>query len=142
VTLIDVKPRVLKNYLLKIGADNYEKHVSGVTLTPSGSIVSWQGAHPEATFTDSTPPTWAAQLDYAQDWETANSLSVYLMNHEGEHIPCEFSPLGSGPKFTATLVVTAGTIGGVIGAFGTASVTCGVDGKPKFTAGAVAAPAA
>jgi hypothetical protein len=134
---INVKARVFKNYLLKIGTDNYEKHVSAVLLTPSSQVVTWKGAHPDAVVTDSTTPTWTCQLDYAQDWETANSLSVYLLNNEGKHVDVEFSPLGSGPKFTATIILTSGAIGSAIDAIGTASVTMGVDGRPVFVAGVV-----
>lgn len=137
MTLIDVKPRVFKHYALKIGADNYEKHVSGVSLVPNAPTQTWQGAHPDSSFSDVQKATWTCQLEYAQDWETANSLSRYLMEHEGEIINAvEFSPLGSGPKFTANLTITPGTIGGAIGAFGTATVTLG-SSKPSFAAGTV-----
>lgn len=134
---IAVKPRVFKNYLLKIGADTYEKHVSTVELVPSASVQTWKGGTPDAVFTDTTNATWQCNLGYAQDWETPNSLSVYLLNNEGKTVEAEFSPLGSGPKFTASIIITPGTIGGAIDAFGTASVTLGVNGKPSFTAGSV-----
>ncbi|MGG7509435.1 hypothetical protein [Plantibacter sp. YIM 135249] len=134
---IAVKPRVFKNYLLKIGADNYEKHVSSVKITPSSSIQTWKGGTPDAVFTDTTNPTFTCGLEYAQDWETANSLSVYLLNNEGKEVAVEFSPLGSGPKFAVTVIITQGDIGGAIESFGTASVTLPVRGKPAYTAGAV-----
>ncbi|GAB3118413.1 hypothetical protein [Glaciibacter psychrotolerans] len=134
---IAVKPRVFKNYLLKIGADSYEAHVSSVALTPSSSIQTWKGGTPAAVFTDATTPTWVADLAYAQDWETPNSLSIYLLNNEGATKEVEFSPLGSGPKFTVTVIITPGAIGGAIDEFGTATVSLGVQGKPVYTAGAV-----
>lgn len=134
---IAVKPRVFKNYLLKIGADNYEKHVSTVELVPTASLQTWKGGTPDAVFTDSTNATWVCNLGYAQDWETTNSLSAYLLNNEGASKAVEFSPLGSGPKFTADIIITPGTIGGAIDAFGTASVALGVQGKPVFVPGAV-----
>lgn len=132
---IAVQPRVFKNYLLKIDADNYEKHVNSVTITPSSSIQTWKGGTPDAVFTDATTPTWVADLAYAQDWETDNSLSVYLLNNEGEQVTMEFSPLGgaTGPKFTVDVIITSGAIGGAIDAFGTSTVQLGVQGKPVFT---------
>ena len=39
MAIIAVAPFVLKDVTLKIGADNYEKHVSSVTFTPSTSTV-------------------------------------------------------------------------------------------------------
>ena len=135
---INVTPRVFKNYLLKFGAagDNYEKHVSGVTLTPTASMVTWKGAAPDAVFSDVTSATWSLTLDVAQDWETPDSLSQFLFENEGSTIEgLEFSPLGAGPKFTVDVVVTPGQIGGAIDAIGTQSVTLGVIGKPVFTAG-------
>lgn len=135
--VIPVKPRVFKNYMLKIGADSYEKAVNSVTLTPSSSTVTFKGGTPEAVFTDQTAPTWTAALNYAQDWETASSLSVYLLNNEGKEVAIEFFPLGSGPKFALTVIITSGAIGGAIDAFGTSTVTLGVQGKPTFTAGTV-----
>lgn len=134
---IAVKPRVLKNYLVKIGADSFEKALNSVTLTPSSSTVTFKGGTPDAVFTDQTAPTWTCALSYAQDWETAGSLSVYLLQHEGESVDMEFSPLGSGPKFKATVIITSGAVGGAIDAFAVATVTLGVQGKPVFTAGSV-----
>lgn len=133
---INVKPRVFKNYLLTIETDNYEKHVSAVTITPSASVQTWKGAAPGAMFTDTTSATYTCQIDYAQDWETPDSLSLYLMNNEGEEVTMSFSPTGevAGPEFTLDVIITPGQIGGAIDSFGTASVTLGVQGKPVYTA--------
>ncbi|CAG7618438.1 IPT/TIG domain-containing protein [Leucobacter soli] len=142
MTQIDVKPRVFKNYRLKIAAHNLEKHVSGVTFTPTTSIQTWKGGTPEAVFSDATSPTYACQLDYAQDWETPESLALFLMEHEGELIEgVEFHPLGpTGPHFTADLIIVPGQIGGSIDAYGTATVQLGVQGKPEFSPAAPAVP--
>lgn len=129
---INVKPRVFKNYLFSIGADGYEKHVSSVTLTPSSSIQTWKGGTPDAVFTDATTATWTMDLAYAQDWETPNSLSVYLLNNEGESKTVEFFPLGSGPSFTAEVIIIPGAVGGAIDTYGTSTVTLGVQGKPLY----------
>lgn len=137
MTSIAVKPRVFKNYLLKIGTDSYEKHVSAVTLTPSSAIQTWKGGTPDAVFTDATTATWTMDLAYAQDWETANSLSIYLLNNEGASKTVEFFPLGSGPSFTVNVVIIPGAVGGAIDAFGASTVTLGVQGKPVYAAAVV-----
>ena len=132
MTVIAVQPIVYKDVSLKIEADNYEAHVSKVELTPSVNTQTWKGLTPSASFTDSSSPAWVAALDYAQDWETPNSLSRYLFEHQGETVTAIFQPkAGSGlPAFTVELVITPGPIGGSIDAFSTGSVSLGVNGQP------------
>jgi len=120
------KPLFMKDVLMKIGADNYEAGLSGVTFTPSSSPVTWGGLTPTSTFSDSPSPTWTAQLDYVQDWETTGSLSQYLFDNTGKSVVAEFTPKrGLGKKFTATVTLVAGPIGGTASAFATSSVTLG-----------------
>jgi len=127
---IAVTPLVLKNVTLTIGTDGYEKHVDAVTFTPSASSVTWTGLA-NNTFTDVSTATWVLTLNYAQDWTTVNSLSAYLFANEGLTKAVVFKPTnGSGPSFTADVVVTPGAIGGAVNAYSTASVTLGVNGKP------------
>lgn len=123
---ITVAPFVLKDVLLTIGLDNYEAHASQVEFTPTASTQTWQGLTPSATFSDTTIATWTCTLAYAQDWETPDSLSQYLLENEGTSQSATFSPKsGTGPSFTATLSITPGAIGGTVNAFATATVTLG-----------------
>lgn len=128
---IEVKPLVLKDVLLKIGADNYEKHVSAVRFIPSSGSINWSGLTPDAVFTDVTAPTYACQLDFVQDWETADSLSRYLWDEQGTTKAVEFVPVkGTGNlKVTANLTIIPGSIGGAVNEYATDSVTLGSD-KP------------
>lgn len=122
---IAVKPLMLKDVLLTIEADNYEKHVSGVSFVPAAGTATWQGLTPEAVFTDVANATWTATLNYVQDWETNDSLAEYLFEHEGDTVTMVFTPVkGSGKKtFTADVTITPGTIGGEVNAYATTSVT-------------------
>jgi hypothetical protein len=124
---IAVKPLVLKDVLLTVGDDNYEKHVSGVTFTPSSSTITWQGLSPDAKFTDVTAADWTVAVNYVQDWETEDSLSAYLFENEGETVSMTFTPSkGAGKKtFTADVTITPGAIGGEVNAYATTSVTLG-----------------
>lgn len=133
---IDVKPIVLRNVLCTVAADDYAKHVSGVTFTPTTGSVSWSGMDPDASFTFPTSTTWAAQLDYAQDWDTPDSLSAYLFDHEGEKVKMTFRPEAGGAGFEADVFIVPGSIGGQINAVATSSVTLGVVGKPQRVAAA------
>lgn len=129
---IEVDPLVLKDVELEIGTDDYRKHVDQVTLAPSTSQMSWTGLGGN-THTDQSTATWAATLNYVQDWDTANSLSRYLFDHEGEEVDVTFRPrAGHGPSFLVTLVIAPGAIGGSVNAFATTSVTLGCKSKPAL----------
>lgn len=129
---IAVKPIVLKDCLLVIDADNYEAHVSSVVVSPTVATKTWKGMTPAATFSDSTAPTWVAALDYAQDWETVDSLARYLFEHQGETVTALFQPKKGAalPEFTVDLVITPGPIGGTVDDYMTGSVNLGVSGQP------------
>lgn len=127
---IAVKPLIMKDVILEIGTDDYKSHVDSVTFTPSASSVTWTGLGSN-THTDVSTATWVLALNYVQDWETTNSLSAYLFNNEGQSKDVTFHPAsGSGPSFTAEIVITPGAIGGAVNAYATTSVTLGVNGKP------------
>lgn len=131
---ITVNPFVLRDVLFTVDADSYQAHVSAVTFTPASSIVNWQGLTPDATFSFPTATTWTADLEYAQDWSTADSLSRYLFEHEGDEVDVTFEPVAGGPSITATLVIVPGAIGGTVNQVATATVSLGVKGKPVLEA--------
>lgn len=134
MSTIAVKPIVYKNCKLVIDADNYEAHVSKVSLDPTVNTQTWKGLTPTASFTDSSSPAWTCGLEYAQDWETIDSLARYLFEHQGETVVALFQPeKGTAlPEFTVELVITPGPIGGAIDTFATGSVTLGVNGQPEL----------
>jgi len=128
---VAVKPFVLRDVTLLIGEDNYEAHVSEVTFTPTVSQVSWTGLA-NNTVTSQTTATWTVTLGYAQDWNTADSLSQYLHDAEGTTVAVEFVPGDDQGSFDANVTLAPGSIGGTAGAFATSTVTLGCD-KPVFT---------
>lgn len=131
VAVIAPVPLVLKDVVLTLGTDDFQKHVSSVVFTPSSSQVTWQGLSPDASFSDVTTATWTCALELAQDWTAATSLCRFLYDNEGEHIAATFKPIsGEGPSFTATLIITPGAIGGAVNAVATQSVTLGCEGRP------------
>lgn len=129
---IDISPIILTNCKLKVGDDNYEAHVSRVEFTPSAQTVTWKGLTPTSVFTKVSRATWTCTLEYAQDWETTNSLSQYLHENEGSEVAAEFVPEDGGATWEATLLITPGAIGGAVDSVATASVTLGVSGKPTL----------
>lgn len=130
---IAVEPLVLKDYTLKIGADNYEAALSQVSLVPSSSTITWSGPI-GSDFTDVGPTTWTCQLGYVQDWRTPTSLSRYLLEHEGQTVAAVFEPSSDPdePAFEVDLIITPGQIGGTTRQFAATTVTLGVHGKPSL----------
>jgi len=133
---IGVQPFILNNVTLKVAADNYEKHVSQVEFQPQGGITSWKGLTPDATFSAAQNPIWQLVLAYAQDWTTTNSLARYLFDNQGKTVTAVFTPVAGGPAITASVILTAGPIGGQGDAVAAGSVTLGVVGKPTIAAAA------
>lgn len=130
MAVIGIDPIVLRDASLTIGADSYESNVSGVTFTPSSSVVSWSGLTPEDTYSFPGVTTWTCDLEYAQDWTTADSLSRYLHENEGEAVTAVFEPKNGDPAVTATIVIAPGAIGGTVNTVAVGSVSLGVNGKP------------
>lgn len=133
---IAVQPIVLKDVRLIIGTDNYEKHISKAVLTPNTSIEkkTWQGGTPTATFTDVANPItdWSLDLDYAQDWDTTNSLCNYLLTNAGQQKAAKLQPKAgaAGKTFSVTVTILPGPIGGPIGDVQTGTVSLPVTGQP------------
>lgn len=116
------KPLFLKDVLMQIGTDNYEAGLSAVTFTPPSPTV-WTGLTPTAVFNE-LPAQWVCQLDYVQDWESTGSLSQYLLDNVGKQVTAVFTPKAkTGKKFTATVTIVPGPIGGTGQAFATSSVS-------------------
>lgn len=141
---IAVAPIVLKDCRFIVGTDNYEKHISLARLVPNTNIPkqTWQGFTPATVVTDSgTPVTdWVLEIEYAQDWETANSLANYLWTNRGTSKVIKLQPQsGVGKKtFTATVTIVPGPMGGQVSEFATASVTMPVTGEPTPAADGLA----
>lgn len=134
--VIPVQPLYLQDMTFSVAADDYAAHVSSVTLTPSTSTTTWKGGKPSATFTRTSTPTWGCELAFAQDWESADSLSRYLWEHQGETVDVIFAPETGGTSWAVSINVIPGSIGGAVDGYATSTVTLGVDGAPVPTFGA------
>lgn len=133
MALITVAPFLLKDSKFKVGADQYEAHVSAVEFTPSTNTTTWKGLTPTAVFTFSNSATWSVTLTYAQDWTTPNSLSQYLFDNACRDVAAEFIPSATSTKIIrATLSIAPGSIGGKVDSVAEATVTLGVVGVPTF----------
>ena len=130
---ISITPLYMKDVTLTIGTDSYEKHVSGVTLTPSTATATWKGLSPSSTFTDASQATWMLDLTYAQDWDTTNSLSKYLFANQGATKTITFKPKSANtPTVTVSVIIIAGSIGGNIDSYAESTVSLPVQGQPTL----------
>lgn len=128
---IAIVPLYMKDVTLTIGTDTYEKHVSGVTLTPAYATNTWKGLSPSSTFTDTSAAVWTLDLSYAQDWDTVNSLSKYLFANQGLTKSIVFKPKSAGtPTVTVSVIIVAGAIGGQIDSYAESTVSLPVQGQP------------
>jgi hypothetical protein len=133
VTSVPVAPFVLKDATFLVAVDNYEAHCSQVQFDPSVQTLTWQGLTPAASFSDTSSPSWAATIAYAQDWTTPNSLSQYLYDHQGETVAVTFTTGPGAGSWGVNLIITPGAVGGQVNAYAVATVTLGISGQPVFT---------
>lgn len=131
MAVVAVKPFVLRDVDLLIGTDNYEAHVSQCEYVPTTPQLSWTGLA-NNTVSASGTATWVLTLSGAQDWETANSLSQYLHEHEGETVTVSLTPADGSGVFTSDVTIAAANIGGSAAAFSVFTVSMGST-KPDFT---------
>ena len=129
VTLV---PILLSDVELSLGTNDYEGSVSSVEFVPSSNVVTWKGMKPGSNYSFPTDPTWAANVGFAQDWETPNSLSRYLFEHKGETVPATFAPKAGGGHWEADLILVPGNIGGAGDAVAVSQVSLGVQGEPEW----------
>lgn len=131
-----VQPFVLKDIVLTVEADDYARHVSTAQLVPTTTQdrITWHGLSPDADFTEAGDPTttWVLNLTYAQDWNTADSLSQYLLDNAGQTKTIVLQPrAGSGQKtFTVEAVIVPGPVGGDYNTVQTGTVSLQVNGEP------------
>lgn len=130
MSIIAVEPFVLTDVTLLFPTDDYKAHASSVTFTPTSNTVNWRGLG-KNSFTGASIATWVVTIEYAQDWETANSLAQRLHAGEGDVEEITFAPQsGSGPSFTAPVTIVPGAIGGAVDTVAVGSVTLPCGSKP------------
>lgn len=136
-----VQPILLNDIVLRVEEDDYEAHVSRAELVPTTSVVTFKGMTPSSVHQFPTSPTWVLNLDLAQDWAAADSLSNYLFDNAGEIKTFTLAPKSDGPAFAVDAICTPGSIGGAGEAVATSSVSLPASGQPERVA-AITTPGA
>jgi hypothetical protein len=134
----------MRNAIVQLGADDFAYAVSTATIENSSGTTDFKGLKPPAVVTVPQATTYVLSLTYAQDWQSATSLSRYLWEHKGETVPFTLNPddtsldatLGS-TSWAGLVAIAPGNVGGDVDAVATSSVSLGIVGEPvpTFTAG-------
>lgn len=130
----------VKNAVLRVGGISgaasatyeFSSKVDQVVFTPSSSTVTWT-AIDGTTYSETSPSTWTADIQFLQDWDDENSLGRLLFDHEGAEATLTFEPLSGGVSVVTTATLSPGAIGGTAGSVATSSVSLGCS-KPVFSA--------
>lgn len=130
---IAVQPIYLKDCVLSVAGSDFEKALSSVTFTPSVTTATFKGLEPTAVFTNVGSSTWMVDLAYAQDWDSAGSLSAYLYANEGAEVTLTFEPVSGGSSWSADVIIVPGAVGGAVDSYAVATVSLPVQGRPTFT---------
>lgn len=127
-----VTAKAQKNLLLNITDPDgvstltYEKHVSSVNWEPTVQQQTWQGGTPDASLTDTSSPTWVANVTLVQDWDNPDSLCNFLLEHQGKSVAVTYKPDAAGEfSIQATITLVPPAIGGAVGVFNESTVQMG-----------------
>jgi hypothetical protein len=126
---IAAKP-VLFKAPVSLGADEYTAHLNQAQFDPTQPTSSWTDLDGKTTGFGGVS-AWVLNLAGAQDWETVNSLSHFLIENEGEWVDVTIQVPGG--TWAAPVMAAAVTIGGTINTPAAFSVQLQVDGTPAFT---------
>ena len=148
MSVIEVRPFIMRNAIVSFGTDDFAKAVSTAKIVPTSGQSEFKGLKPSAVFTFPQATLYALELSYAQDWSAETSLSRYLFDHKGEQVPFTLNPddtTGMTPgvgstSWTGVVALTSGDIGGDVDSVAVTTVTLGIVGEPTpaYTAPVVA----
>lgn len=135
------KPIILNDVVLKIEADNYEASVNKMRLVPNTTVAKWKGMTPGSAVNMAADPEWVLELGFAQDHDTANSMSLYLAANIGQEKTIAIKtkkPAGAATNSTYTVkaLILPGPVGGDIDTTAVGDVSLPVNGQPVRTVAA------
>lgn len=141
---IDVKPLFVRWIKLEVTEDdgttthNFECAVTQAGLTSTGGDpVSLNTLCPEGQFSEATERTWQLTITGVQDVESAESLQMFLLEHDGETATFLYypktdkagTPMGRGFTGTVTLAPPDNVGNAASGAYATFTATLPLQGK-------------
>lgn len=130
-TVVEVDPIYLDNCALVVGGLDYAAAASKIECTPSTSTATFRGMKKGATYTHTSVESWALGIDFAQDYDAADSFSNLCFEHQGEEAEVFFAPREGGQAWAVKVQLVPGGIGGAGAAHATSSISLGVIGAPR-----------
>lgn len=122
-------PFTIRNAALTLGTYKFPSAVGACEVTPSYQNITYPtvdgGNKPIAD-----DGAWVLSISYGQDHITLNALTRYLLEHDGEYVPFEYTPQAGGQGYSGTVLCRAGAIGGPARQHATSSVQLPLDGQP------------
>lgn len=97
---------------VSFGDDEYTAHLNQAEFVPTAPTSSWTDLDGKVTQFGGESG-WQFTVAGAQDWETVNSLSKFLLEHDGEPVDVSID-LPGGQTAMATVTAAAVNIGGTI----------------------------
>lgn len=126
---VPLTPIRLHDARLLVDVDDYTLTVGQVTFTPDATWDTdrrYDGTHRPSL----TAVAWTVDLGHAQDVNTTDALTRYLLAHAGQTRVVRFEPSAGGRGVTATVVLIPSPIGGAPDGVLEAVVALPVDGAP------------
>lgn len=123
MTAVPAKPFLLNDATVSIDGDTYEEACKTVRFDPTTPVVKWKGLTPASRHQFVGTPEWDVTVAFAQDVQSASSLTRRLHTAAGETVEMIFAPKGGGVAITANVTLVPGALGGDLDTVPEASVT-------------------
>lgn len=118
-------PVYMKDSDVTLGATDYQMEVASAAIVPANTSVIWKGLTPAARY-GAVGTEWTVELTIGQDYDTALSLSRYLLENAGDTVPVVIAPRSGGQGYSVNATLAPSQIGGSVETFaeGTVSLPC------------------
>lgn len=108
-------------------------------VSTGGEVISLNTLCPDGSFSETAARAWQLSVTGVQDVESANSLMLFLMDHEGEKAIAIYypktdsakEPQGRGWTGTVTIALPDNVGNGTIGQYATFTAILPFEGKPQ-----------
>ena len=130
-TVVGVEPLYLDNAALIAEGKDFAAAANKIEVVPSTSTATFRGLKRGAVFSNTAVESYALNIDFAQDFETATSFSNYCYENEGKIETFTIAPKDGGQAWTVKAQIVPGSIGGAGAAHAVSSISLPVQGKPE-----------
>lgn len=130
-TIVEVDPIYLDNSTLIVNSKDYAAAATKIECTPNLTTTTFRGMKKGAKFSNTSVESHTLAIDFAQDYEAADSFSNLCHENAGEIVEVEFAPKEGGQAWTVDVQLVPGGIGGGVGTHAVSSISLPVQGEPR-----------